>query len=191
MIPVRASCMGEHMQREVRSRNLTQQRLANGLRVIAATSAKMRVDIALLVRSVPKSLFMVETGEISLHSVSVLAVRIVLRFYLRHLELQATRVKVESRAITPAYVQRDVFRSEALHHRPGRLVHQLLSDAQSPVRAFHSQTGDMPVRIVLTILLHLGEYISYYSALLVLRHITQLRPGESVIQIVLHLIILG
>ncbi|EZA60281.1 hypothetical protein X777_13370 [Ooceraea biroi] len=157
--------------------------------MIAAASAKMCMNVTVLVCSVPKSFLVMETGKIALHGVRVFAIRVILGLNFRHLELQATRVQIESCTITPAHVQRNVFCTEAFHHRSGGLVHQLLRDPQSSMRAFHSQTGNVSMRIILAIFFHLGEHVAHYSPLLVLRYVAQLWPRESVIEIILHLII--
>ena len=52
-------------------------------------------------------------------------------------ELQRGRVEVQRRPVALPHVQRDVLRLEAVDHRARRLVHQLLSESEPPVRPLH------------------------------------------------------
>lgn len=57
---------------------------------------------------------------------------------LDSLKSEGIRVQIQRRPVADTHVQRDVFGVERLDHGPGRLIHQLLSDAEASKRSLHS-----------------------------------------------------
>ena len=54
----------------------------------------------------------------------------------------------------------------------------------------NSEGSDVAVALV-TLLVHLGEDIADDAAVVVLGNVEKLRPGEDVVEVVLHLVVLG
>ena len=77
-------------------------------------------------------------------------------------ELECVVVEVQRRSVALAHVQADVFGVEDLDHGARRLVHELLRQSEPAVGAFDGQRGDVavPVVVVLSLLLHLGQDIA-------------------------------
>jgi len=55
--------------------------------------------------------------------------------------------------------------------------------ASAPTQIIHGKTGGTSS--------HFGQDVTDNSSLLILCHVGQLRPGEGVVEIVLHLVVLG
>lgn len=67
--------------------------------------------------------------------------------------------------------------------------HELGGEAELAVGAEDGEGSDVAVALV-GLLLHLGEDVADDAAVVVLGDVEELRPGEDVIQVVLHLVVL-
>lgn len=68
-------------------------------------------------------------------------------------------------------------------------AHKLGGEAELAVGADDGEGSDVAVTLV-ALLLHLGEDVANDAAVVVLGDVEKLRPGEDVVEIVLHLVIL-
>jgi len=134
-----------------------------------------------------------ELAEVAPHGIGILAIGIVLRLHFDDLELEGVGVEVQSSPIALSHMQRNVLGVEALDHGLRGLVHKLLGQTQSAIGTLYCQRGDVAMATLLIGLgfLHLGQDIAHNAALVVLGHVTELRPGKSMIEVVLHLVVLG
>ena len=80
-------------------------------------------------------------------------------------------------AVADAHMQRAELGVVRLDHGHVGLVHQLARQAQ--LRALHGQRRDVPVRLGVVLVVHLGQHVAHNLAPLVLRHIRNLRGGGA------------
>ena len=77
-----------------------------------------------------------------------------------------------------------------LGHHLLRGGHELGGEAHLAVRAQHRERRDVPVDLR-RVLLHLRQHVADDLLLGVLGDVEQLRPREAVVEVVLHLVVLG
>lgn len=78
------------------------------------------------------------------------------------LEFECSLVQIESGSVAFPHVERYVFSIESLYHSARRLVHQLLRQSETAVRALHRQRRDVSMGLVLRrgLLFHLGKDVA-------------------------------
>lgn len=128
-------------------------------------------------------------AELLPHVVGILPVRIVLCLDVVDLVAERIRVEVERGAVAAADVEGDVIGGEDLLHGVLRGGHELGGESELAVRAEDSERGDVAVALG-RLLLHLREDVADDAAAVVLGDVEELGPGEDVVEVVFHLVVL-
>merc|ERR1719481_39668 len=91
--------------------------------------------------------------QISFHCISIFSISIIFWFNFTNLKFEGLSIQVQGCSVTLPDMKGDIFSIKCLHHCPGRLIHQLLGETQSPVRPLDGEAGDVAMGIVLCDLL--------------------------------------
>lgn len=123
------------------------------------------------------------------HVVSILPIRIILSLHIMNLVPQCLRVQVKRRTVALPNMQRDILSTKHLFHGVLGGGHELGGEPEFAVGTEDGEGGDVAVALV-SLFLHLSEDVTDDAAVVVLGDVEKLRPGEDVIEVVLHLVIL-
>lgn len=128
--------------------------------------------------------------ELLPHVICILSICIVLCLHVMYLVPQCFSVQIECSTIAFTHMQRNILSPINLFHGILSSIHELRGESQLAMSAEDGEGGDVAVALV-GLFLHLRQDVPDDPAVVVLRHVEELRPRQDVVQVVLHLVVLG